>query len=152
MSVVSDASYNNTLKCRALCGYIICLNGTPVSWAAGMTATTIGSTCGAEAYGLSMAVKEALMLRGLLLEIGCDVAPFEIATDNNGTLIVMLGANKRATAWWNWRICHARQVIDAGLATIKFLPTKANVADIMTKPMRTALQFNYLLDWLYESG
>ena len=148
MTVLSDSSYNNTIKCRATCGWFVLLNGAPVSWKCGVTATSVGSTCGAESYAMSLACREGLMLRALLVEQGCDVAPMELGIDNNGALQIMLGANRRASAWFDWRICMARGVVEDGLATMRFVPTKFNLSDLMTKPMRSAVEFHRLLSWL----
>ena len=85
----------------------------------------------------SLAALEAIFLRGMLGEVGCEQeGPTVIGVDNQGAIALAKNyiSNSR-TKHIERRHLKIRELTEEFVVRPEFVPTDENVADIMTKPL-----------------
>src|SRR6185312_8594554 len=71
VSAYSDADWGNDLRDRkSLTGWVVMVNGDPVSWCCKKQSVVAQSTCEAELYALAAAINELMWFMDLIREIG----------------------------------------------------------------------------------
>ncbi len=126
---------------RSTGGYVVLLNGTAVDWQSKRQPLVTLSTCEAELVQLTPAGKAAIWFRELLQEFHCDPTDNKKATsirEDNQAVIKLLTKDNRTsqrTKHIDVRYMWLSQHIRDGLFDITYVPTKENVADIMTKAL-----------------
>ena len=149
MYVDSDyATDVDTRKSRA--GYLIYLNGNLISYRSCLQpgkADLATGTCEAEYKALSLALKELTWVRMLLDTMHIDIqTPMMIWEDNQATINLATDASAaKHTKHIAIRHHFIREFYDAGLIDIKYIPTKSQTADILTKSLGPQL-FQLLRD------
>jgi hypothetical protein len=127
-------------KRRSRTGYIFYLSGAPVSWSSRLQKCAALSSCEAEYVAACAATQEAMWLRGFLEELGFpQTGPTTILEDNQGTICVSEreGDNER-TKHIDIKYHYTRERVAEGDVKLKYIPTKKNTADILTKPLQMA--------------
>ena len=87
--------------------------------------------------GMCQAAKEAVWLTGLLEDFGLDLqSPLILLSDNQGALaltenLVFHPRSKHITIQYHF----TRKLVQAGQLTVKYISTKAMVADALTKSL-----------------
>ena len=139
MYVDSDyASDIDTRKSRA--GYLIYLNGNLISYRSCLQPGKVDiatGTCEAEYKALSLALKELTWIRMLLDTMYIDVqTPMMIWEDNQATINLATDASAaKRTKHIAIRHHFIREFYDEGLINIKYIPTRSQTADILTKSL-----------------
>ena len=142
-------------------GHIHCMWGTPVSWQSQKMKAVAASSCESEYMAASRAVRESLWLRYLLSDMGyrdlsadcygrfADKDFVKVKLSNLMKLcrkaMTFMCDNKGAIALSNNPVLHkrskhihiayliVRRMVQAGHCSFCYIPTKENVADLMTK-------------------
>ncbi|KAH8307514.1 hypothetical protein KR059_008928 [Drosophila kikkawai] len=121
---------------RSYTGYVFFLSGGPISWKSEKQNSVALSSTKAEYMALSSAVKEALHLRRLIIEIGCG---------RKDTPTIIHGDNLSAQNLARNPVYHARskhidiryhfirEVIQNCDVELKYVPTNDMIADMLTK-------------------
>jgi len=133
----ADADYANGEDRKSITGYLFRLGGATVSWRSRKQVSTSSSTVEAEYMAATAAVKEAMWLRGLLMELGTpQIDPTDIMEDNQGCIAV--SNNPCHTS----RVKHidiqyhfTREKVRRGLVELIYTPTVDQTADVLTKPL-----------------
>ena len=139
MYVDSDYSTDvDTRKSRA--GYLIYLNGNLISYRSCLQpgkADLATGTCEAEYKALSLALKELTWVRMLLDTMHIDIeTPMMIWEDNQATINLATDSSAaKRTKHIAVRHHFIREFYDAGLIDIKYIPTRSQTADILTKSL-----------------
>ena len=139
MYVDSDyATDVDTRKSRA--GYLIYLNGNLISYRSCLQpgkADLATGTCEAEYKALSLALKELTWVRMLLDTMHIDIqTPMMIWEDNQATINLATDSSAaKRTKHIAVRHHFIREFYDAGLIDIKYIPTRSQTADILTKSL-----------------
>ena len=146
-----DASYADSAHEERRCsteGYLFCLTG-PVSWYSKLQAIVTLSSTEAEYVALTEAFKEVLHLRQLLSDLRLlPSAPTVIYEDNQATLRISRAFyTSRRTKHISVRYHWIRQDIESGVAVLEYVPTREQLADILTKNLGSHL-FGTLRDRL----
>ena len=83
-----DADYAMDVSRKSTYGYVLMLNGGPVSWGSTLGKTVATSTCEAEISAAVVACREAVHFKGMLVEFGIMSAdsPLQVAEDNSAAL------------------------------------------------------------------
>ena len=162
LTCVTDADWagdKDTYYSRG--GHLHLMWGTPVSWQSQKMKAIAASSCESEYMAASRAVRESLWLRYLVSDLGygdlttssygkfCDKDFIKLRLSRLIKLcdkaIIFLGDNKGAIALSKNPVLHkrskhihvayhiVRRMVQAGHCTFCYVPTKENIADLMTK-------------------
>jgi hypothetical protein len=137
-----DSSYMADLDdSKSIEGYIFFLNGGAITWKSRKQQNLAMSTVEAEYMALSTAICEATHLRQKIAELEqTPETQTPILCDAQGAITL---ANKETIGHKvkhiRLRYHHIREEINQGLIDIRFVPTKDQAADILTKALGTTL-------------
>jgi hypothetical protein len=136
----SDASFATGAKGRSISGRITLLNGTPIIWQSKQQTMVATSTCHSEYITAYEAVLLALPIQDLLQEIvkplSISVPPPILCVDNTAAIIsankgVLTRQNRHFLTKYYW----LHEQIEEGNITTKYVNTKEQLADALTKPV-----------------
>jgi len=125
---------------RSTTGYAFLLNGAAISWMSKVQPTVAVSTTEAEYIAAAMAAREALWLRTLVRELSGGSTAVPMLCDNQGAIKLM--HNPAGTARSKHiDVAHhfVRDRVTGGQLTVEYIPTAKMVADVLTKPLPSAL-------------
>ena len=141
----ADASWGDKVFGRkSLTGWVAKINGDVYAWAAKKQKVVANSTCEAELYAESEAIKEVLWMRGLLQELGLHPrtgSPASIVYgDNQGTIAISKnGVKSERTKHIDIKYQFVTETIANGIIKLVWVPTDKQDADIFTKALHTPL-------------
>jgi hypothetical protein len=123
---------------RSIGAYCFYFGGSgAILWAARKQKTVAQSTCDSEYIAISEAARECEWLRMLAGAINFPQnEPTSLLTDNNAALILSKDPRFHARAKHiNTKWHFVRELTDNGCIQVGYIPSKDNVADILTKPL-----------------
>lgn len=123
---------------RSITGYVFNMCGGAVSWSSKKQHSTALSSTEAEYMAASNASKEAIWLRGLLLELGAikNDFPIPLLIDNQSAIaLVKNGEFHERTKHIGIRYHFIRERYEDGEIELEYCPTGDQVADALTKPL-----------------
>lgn len=130
-----DSDYGGDLDHRkSLSSYIFTVCGCAVSWKSSLQSVAALSTTEAEYIAATEGVKEAIWLRGLVLELGLSQEVLPVFCDNQGA--IDLTKNNRyheRTKHIDVKHHFIRDIVAAGEVVIHKIHTTENPADMLTK-------------------
>ena len=136
--VYVDSDHAGDLRSRrSRTGYVVMMNGGPVSWSSRLQSHVALSSTEAEYYAITDAVQEALWLRSLLSELGF---PQRDATaiyeDNKGARDLSKNPiYQKRTRHIEIKYHFVRSHIDSGIIRIVPVSSSEQLADFLTKPL-----------------
>jgi hypothetical protein len=125
---------------KSTSGYTFFLAQAAIAFIAKKQASIAMSSTESEIMAASLAALEVVFLRGILEEMSCaQEGPTVIGMDNQGAIALAKNyiSNSR-TKHIERRHLKIRELVERLLVRPEFVPTDANVADIMTKPLGKA--------------
>jgi hypothetical protein len=137
----SDSDYIGDRGVYSTCsqsGVMLMMNNIPVHWRSKKQPKTVLSPAHAEIYACSEAVKEAMWLQWVACDLGLDLSnPVTIHVDNSQVVSFKYSTCSKSRlkmidARWNW----VQELRDDNLCSVVHVPTKLNLADILTKCLR----------------
>jgi hypothetical protein len=136
VEIFSDSGWgSNTEDRKSISGFVVCLNGMPVSWSSRTHKSTALSSCEAEFLALSEATREAVWLYNFLTELDVGfVQPITIRVDNQSA--IKLAENPVAhqrSKHIDVRYFRIHEEVAKGKIKIVYVPTDENLADVLTK-------------------
>ena len=145
----TDADYAGCVESRkSRSGFVFLLNGGPVSWSSQRQSVVALSTTEAEYIALSHGTKEAIWLRRILndLNIKCESVPISI--DNQSAIKLANNSEyHKRSKHIDIRFHFIRDVVNKREIEIKYVMSKNQLADLLTKPLPKQ-QFSHLRDCL----
>jgi hypothetical protein len=131
----SDADWGGDLDTRrSTTGYLFQLFGATIAWKSRLQTTVALSTTEAEYMASVDASKQALWLQQLLQELQFNFDTITLYNDNNGCIGLSKNPiNHEKTKHIAMRHHFLREQVQAGNITVKHVPSKLNIADILTK-------------------
>ena len=135
-----DADYAADIDTRrSTTGYVLLVNGTPVSWKSSLQSSVSLSTCVAELFTITEAVKQIMWVRDILHVLGyTQDQPTLLFNDNQAALAVcanpVLNQRVKCVAV---RVAFVREQVEEQVVVLKFVPSKENLADCLTKALAT---------------
>jgi hypothetical protein len=143
----SDADWGGDLNTRrSTTGYIFQLFGATIAWKSRLQSTVALSTTEAEYMATVDAAKQAMWLKQLLQELQFNFETITLHNDNNGCIGLSKNPiNHEKTKHISMRHHFLRERVQDGVVTVKHVPSKQNIADILTKHIAKD-QFQYLRD------
>ncbi|SOV04775.1 uncharacterized protein UDID_11094 [Ustilago sp. UG-2017a] len=137
--VHSDANWASdaTIQRRSTSGSVVFVYGNPVTWKSATQKCVSLSAVEAEFIAATEATHEVLFLKQLLHSIGIATSTPTVYSDNTGCIQV----SKDPAQHWKLKhidtkyhfICNN---VQEGRVQVKYVDTKQNLADILTKPVR----------------
>jgi hypothetical protein len=135
----TDASYADCLDTRrSTAGYLFTVGSGAISWQSKRASTIATSTTEAEYTGQFKAALEATYLRHLAVQLwpGITPGPTTIYGDNHGGISLARNALGHArTKHFDIKLRKCQELQEAGTVKFEEISTKANLADILTKPL-----------------
>ena len=108
-----------------------------MSWSSKLQETVAKASSEAEYVAASCAAQEAVHLRNVLNDLGqTQIEPTMIYCDNKGA--IQLASNtvtKSRSKHIDIQIHFVRELVERKLVKFQYIPSKNNVADILTKPL-----------------
>ncbi|MCP3676247.1 MAG: Ty1/Copia family ribonuclease HI [Deltaproteobacteria bacterium] len=137
----SDSDWGGDIQGRRSTSGCVCfIAGSPVSWSSRKQSVVALSTMEAEYIALASVAREMMSLRALLLEVGLQVSDALVFCDNSPALF--LASNPVVTPrskHIDIRYHFLRDLCERQLLTLKWIPSAAQVADILTKYLNREL-------------
>ena len=139
----SNASFaDNTLNRKSSQGYIMKLFGGPVAWRANKQDTVTTSSTEAKLLAISQTVKEAIYMSRFLSALKLSIPQaLSIDCDNAQTRRLLVDKSTKLQTKLQHVDIHShwlRQEVQRGSINIRWVPTKAMIADGLTKALPTA--------------
>jgi hypothetical protein len=133
----SDADDGGDVNTRlSTSAYVFMLAGGCISWASKLQRLVTLSTAESEYVALSLAVQEAIYLRQLVNELGCDQQSITIYEDNQACIsIASTNAIQSRTKHIDKRYHFIRQHVASGEVKMEYIPSNRQLADLLTKPL-----------------
>lgn len=138
--VFSDANFGECrLNGKSNSGIVCFVNGGPISWSSRKQSFVAMSTCEAEFYATSEAVKEAIWLRKLLAESnGPILEPTKVFNDNRASISMITNGNfMQRTKYVGVRSHYIADWIKRKVIDLEHCATEHNTADLLTKPLNS---------------
>jgi len=122
---------------RSTTGWIVLLGGSVISWSSKRQSVVALSTCEAEYMAAAEAVKEIIWIRWLLEELGFpQTGPTTLHMDNEAAIKLTKNPEYHARSKHiALRFHHLREKVLDGTIAPRYVPTKQNIADMLTKPL-----------------
>ena len=133
----SDSDWGGDLNNRrSKTGYVVFVAGGAVVWQTKSQKTVALSSCEAEYYAMTEAIKELLWLQGLLKELSITFETPKLKVDNQGAIALAQNpVNHQRTKHIDIKYHFIRQAIAAGQVIVEYVGTDANIADMFTKAL-----------------
>ncbi len=135
LSAFVDADWGSDPNTRrSQTGYVIRLAGGAFSWVSRAQKTIAHSSMEAEYMALSDCSRQVVWIRQLLAEIGFNMEPTPLCTDNMGAIFTSSNAiTERRSKHIDIRFHYIREVIERKEVDLLHIPSEDNPADMLTK-------------------
>ncbi|KAL5621857.1 hypothetical protein BROUX41_000002 [Berkeleyomyces rouxiae] len=142
--VYSDATWVDRPDAKSTSGYLIYLAGGPVLWGSKRQTVIAKSTHEAETVAMSDATSAASYVKAFAAHIGHDIELVGHA-DNKGALITANRPDSTSRASRHFTADHfyVRDKVADGTISLKYVDTKHQIADALTKPLSAPLVDKY---------
>ena len=127
---------------KSTTGYLFYYANAPVSWSSKIQKTVALSSCEAEYMALKEAIKEFVWLQSLFQEIESlrTGSTKILLTDNQSAIDLSKNPEYHARSKHiDIQYHYVREITQNGQVTLKYVPTKENIADVFTKPLSPAV-------------
>ena len=146
LSVYVDASFSDKLlKRRSTSGYVFYFGSSPISWLSRRQHTVATSSAEAEFIAMGPMSQQALYLLNIVKHFIPDIKSVKVYADSNPALSIVTGEGEMRSVrhlenpFQLTRLLYRKQII-----TVKWVESKQNVADIMTKVLPNRVAFHRL--------
>lgn len=136
--VYTDSDFANDRASRlSVSGGVAFMCGAPVLWLCRTQRMVTLSTAEAETVALTDSMTEVVWLRRLLHSLGYpQESPTSVRVDNTAAIAIANNeSSSRRTKHFDVKHKFNHQCIRRGLASVSYVPTDENFADIFTKPL-----------------
>lgn len=140
LHIMSDADWAGSLDDRkSTSGYVVMFAGAPISWTSKKQDCNALSSCEAEYVAGSIAAQEAIWFKNMINDLGIpgihvDSVPFYV--DNESAIAVSKNPEHHSRMKHIENRMHfLRDHVQKGDIDIKWVPSKENLADFLTKPL-----------------
>lgn len=121
---------------RSTSGFVIWLNGGPVTWSSRKQSVVALSSTEAEFIAAAECCKELLFVRDLIYEITQEKLEVEMRVDNQSAIWLMKkGIMSKRSKHIDVKYYYLKEKIDENQITVKYCPTGSQLADILTKSL-----------------
>jgi hypothetical protein len=145
---------NDSIERRSTSGFVVLLNGTPISWSSGLQSIVALSSCEAEYVALSECCRELAYLRQLMAFLRESLpGPVTIFEDNKGAIdLTNNPVHHKRTKHIDVKYHYIRAEQTSGRVTVTKVHTNDNRADIMTKATTVATFKRHVDALMFHAG
>jgi hypothetical protein len=119
---------------KSTTGYVVLIDGNPVSWRSRKQPTVALSTCEAEFMAMTDAISETLFIRSLLTELGFNLPTTKIFEDNQGAIqLAKNPVHHSRSKHIDIKYHFIRKHIEDGVVELEYVQSANQVADMCTK-------------------
>lgn len=141
LKTFADSDYAADETKRSTYGIVTMMNGGPISWSSTLGKTVATSTCEAEVNAAVAAVKDAIHLKRLLIDLKLtEEFPLRIMEDNSACIAQAEAGLKhvRNAKHYEVKLRFLQQRVVDNEVEFEYCPTDHQVADFFTKPLDEA--------------
>lgn len=139
-TIYSDADWaGDSTDAKSVSGCVLLINGIAIAWASKKQTSVALSTMEAEYIAAAIAVKDAVWIKQLLVEIGLwtEERAITLQVDNQSAIKFMENEiTSKRSKHINVRYHFIRDVIKRGDVKVIYCPTQQQLSDILTKPLQ----------------
>jgi hypothetical protein len=153
LEAFADANWGGDLETRrSTTGYLLFFAG-PVSWRSCLQRSVALSTAEAELMAVCEAAREVMWARQLLSELGFPQWLATIIFNDNQACIAMSDheINHSRAKHIDLRYHFVRELVEGKKIIVQFVPSKDNLADILTKPLGPQV-FRAIVAYLFSGA
>jgi hypothetical protein len=154
MEAYSDASYGgeDVNSAKSTSGYVIYFGGGPIDWACKLQPVIALSSAEAEQVAAFTTSRTVFYFRQLLEELNTvQQSPTVIHEDNTACIAQSKNpVNHKRCKHILLKYHYLRDLTESGIVQLEYINTKAQIADLLTKPLAPK-DFNRLLPFLVSS-
>jgi hypothetical protein len=138
---IDSAFADCKLTRKSTSGYLFSVNNAPITWRSGRQSIVTTSTTEAEYVAACDGSKEAVWLRKLFEELGCEMIQPTILFEDNNSCIAQTEnpLHHKRTKHIDVYYHYTRQMVEEDIVVLKRIDTSDQVADMLTKPLRKTL-------------
>jgi hypothetical protein len=153
LEVFCDASFApEEHQRRSRSGWMVAINGVPVSWRSTLQPIVARSTAESEYVAMAEAAGEAMYVRQLLRELGHDVVgPIVIYEDNQTAKRMAEEIATKRSRHIDVRYHYVRELVRRGAVVIQDCRSGDMLVDLLTKPL-PKVRFYMLRDRFMSKG
>ena len=136
LTAYCDSDWGSDLDDRkSVSGYVVYAQGGPIVWKSKKQPTVARSSCEAEYVALADTIAELLWVDMAIKEMGIRRSkPIKIYIDNQAAKAMAENpVNHERTKHIDISYHFIREVVSSGLVDLRYIHTKQNVADLLTK-------------------
>ena len=136
-----DSSFSDCPDdCTSSYGYVMRINGRPISWQSKKEPQIYLSSCEAEYHAMTETTREITFIKNLLCELELPHnKPVILNVDSEpARVIAMIPRVTQRNKHFNQKDHYVRHKVADETVEIKHVPTAENLADIFTKPLTPA--------------
>lgn len=138
LTAYSDSDYaGDPDSCKSTSGYVICLNGGPVSWSSQAQRIVSCSSTESEYISAAQCCKEFIFLKYLIEELTGKTVTVNLFVDNKSTIcLIKTDTFKHRTKHIQVRYHFIRQMYQERIFELFHIPSAENLADLLTKDLQ----------------
>ena len=135
-----DSDYTRSLDTRkSLTGYVFTIYGGAVSWKANLQPMVALSTTETKYVAMTEEIKETILLKGIIKELGIEQDWIIVLCDNQSTIcLAKHQVHHEITKHTDVRMHFVKDVIAEGSVVVQKIPTEDNSTDMITKSILVA--------------
>ena len=132
---------------RSTSGYVLSLNGAPVSWKAKRQASVALSSAEAEFVAASLCGKEVVYIRAVMRGMGQEQLKPTILWEDNQACIDMAAnpVHRERSRHIDVKVHNVRELQDEGVLKLKKVDGEDNVADALTKNLPSSVLLKHAI-------
>lgn len=134
-----DADYaGDTTTRKSTTGYVIYYGGSPISWCSRLQPIVALSSTEAEFIAAAECAKELLYLKELIHELTGEKVNVNLHIDNQSAMcLIKNGVMNKRSKHIDVRFKFICEKVNKGDLNIVYCPTEEQIADVLTKPLKT---------------
>ena len=139
LHVYTDASHGPPPDRKSITGVVIKLYGSSISWLSKKQKTDVAlSSAEAEFYAMSKGVSEGLWTARVVAEFGVTNTKFTLLCDNQSAISMFNNRPSHDAKHIDIRYHFVKDNLLKGLVDVKYIPSKDQIADHLTKALKPA--------------
>jgi hypothetical protein len=137
----TDSDWASNAHRKSISGYVFTLGGGAIAWSSKKQLTTALSSAEAEYVASTHATKQLLWHRSLMVELHLPQPdPQILQSDNQASIAIAHNPEFHSrTKHIDIALHFMRDHVESGIMDLRYVPTRDNLADIMTKPLTRPL-------------
>ena len=141
LTALTDAAFANQKHLKSQFGNMFYVNGKLIGARSSRSSITCTSSTESEIYSICEAIPRLLNLKVLIKELSNDTVNCTVLTDSQTSLhqIKSRDISKIKSKFYGTKVLRIGEEVDNKNISMKYINTKDNIADILTKPLTVTI-------------